>query len=72
MAIETYTVQLERVQAAIAAIEGGAQSYSIADRALSRANLADLYKREKYLRAMVRVVKAGHLFSVGLSLGFGE
>ncbi len=50
---ETYAVQLERVQAAIAAIESGAQSYSIAGRSLSRADLNTLYEREKWLRAMV-------------------
>lgn len=50
MAIETYTVQLERVQAAIAAIEEGAQSYSIAGRSLTKADLGRLYDREKYLR----------------------
>lgn len=45
----TYQQQLESVQAAIAAIEGGAQSYSIAGRSLSRADLSALYEREKYL-----------------------
>lgn len=50
MAIETYTVQLERVQAAIAAIEDGAQSYSIAGRLYTRGSLDALYKREERLR----------------------
>lgn len=50
MAIETYTEQLERVQAAIAAIEGGAQSYAIGNRSLTRADLGELYERETKLR----------------------
>ena len=53
MAIETYQVQLERVQAAIAAIEGGAQSYQIRGRALTRGDLRTLYDRETWLRAQV-------------------
>lgn len=53
MAIKTYTEQLEAVQAAIEAIETGAQSYSISGRSLTRANLADLYARERHLRTMV-------------------
>lgn len=52
MAVETYTEQLERVQAAIAAIESGAQSYSVAGRSLTRADLSTLYSREKWLRGM--------------------
>lgn len=53
MAVESYTVQLERVQAAIAAIEGGAQSYSIGSRSLTRANLSELYEREERLLGKV-------------------
>lgn len=49
----SYEAQLTSVQAAIAAIESGAQSYSIAGRSLSRADLATLYEREKWLRAQV-------------------
>ena len=49
MAIKTYTEQLESVQAAIAAIEGGAQSYSIAGRSMTKADLAALYMREERL-----------------------
>ena len=52
MAIKTYNEQLEEVQAAIAAIEGGSQSYTIGGRSLSRGNLKDLYEREKWLRTM--------------------
>ncbi len=53
MAITSYTTQLESVQAAIAAIEGGSQSYSVQGRSVSRGDLASLYEREKYLRRMV-------------------
>lgn len=53
MATTDYQTQLESVQAAIAAIEGGAQSYQIRDRALTRGDLATLYAREKWLRAQV-------------------
>lgn len=52
MATETYQTQLERVQAQIAKIEEGFQSYSIAGRSASRARLEALYEREKYLRTM--------------------
>lgn len=61
MAVKTYSEQLEEVQAAIAAIEGGAQSYSIGDRSLSRGNLKALYEREAYLRAMVARSESGGL-----------
>lgn len=50
---ETYETQLERVQAAIAAIESGAQSYSIAGRSLSRADLQTLYAREAQLLRLI-------------------
>ena len=53
MAIKTYTEQLEEVQTAISAIEGGAQSYMIAGRSLSRGDLATLYSREDRLRVNV-------------------
>lgn len=48
----TYAEQLTSVQAAITAIEGGAQSYSIAGRSLTRADLSVLYKREERLRVL--------------------
>jgi hypothetical protein len=53
MATESAQVQLERVQAAIAAIESGTQSHSILGRTFTRADLATLYEREKEL--LVRV-----------------
>ena len=49
MAIKTYTEQLESVQAAIEAIEGGAQSHSINGRAMTKADLGVLYAREERL-----------------------
>lgn len=53
MTIKSYTEQLEEVQAAIATIEGGAQSYTFYNRQVTRANLADLYRREQRLRVQV-------------------
>jgi len=53
----TYAEQLAQVQAAITKIEAGSQSYSIntpdGSRSVSRADLATLYEREKWLRTMV-------------------
>lgn len=51
MTVLTVTEQLENVQAAIAAIEDGAQSYSIRDRSYTRADLKTLYEREDRLLA---------------------
>lgn len=59
MAVKTYTEQLADVQAAIMAVESGSQAYSVGGQSLSRANLRDLYEREKYLRAMVAREDAG-------------
>jgi hypothetical protein len=47
---EKLEVQLERVQAAIAAIESGAQEYRIGGRSLRRADLVVLYQRERDLK----------------------
>jgi hypothetical protein len=52
MAVQTYSQQLEAVQAAIEKVLTG-QSYSIGGRTLTRADLDSLTKREQYLRAMV-------------------
>lgn len=63
MVVETYTAQLERVQAAIAAIEAGAQQYTIqtpnGQRVVRRAELATLYKRESELRVKASREQAG-------------
>lgn len=57
MAVKTYTEQLESVQAAIEAIEGGAQAYTIQTaagaRTVTRATIFRLYEREKELRRLV-------------------
>lgn len=52
MATESYQVQLERVQAAIAAIEQDGQDVAYDSRRVGRADLATLYAREKSLRAL--------------------
>ena len=41
------------VKAAIEAIEGGAQQYTVLGRSFTRGNLAELYKRERELRVDV-------------------
>jgi len=53
MAIKSYKEQLEEVQEAISAVLYGAQDYQLNGRRVTRANLAELDRREKYLRAMV-------------------
>ncbi len=68
MAVKTYAQQLEEVQTAIASIEGGCQSYTIAGRSLTRANLADLYKRETWLRGQAaREARGGGIRVRGIS-----
>ena len=52
MAIQSYTEQLEEVQAAISAVLAG-QEYQIGTRRLKRADLEMLTEREKFLRAMI-------------------
>lgn len=60
MAIESYTAQLERVQALIAQFEADGMSMtSHNQRELRRQNLADLYRREEYLRNKVAEEAAG-------------
>ena len=51
--------QLASVQAAIAAIESGAQSYSILGRTVTRANLKELYAREAHLEAKIARANRG-------------
>lgn len=45
--------RLERVQAAIAAIESGAQEVTYEGRSVTRAKLETLYEREKYLEQRI-------------------
>ncbi len=61
MALEPLRVQLERVQAAIAAIESGAQSYRIGNRSLTKGDLATLYKRENALNQAIAEEDSGGL-----------
>lgn len=51
--MDTLETQLEQVRAAIAEIEGGAQEYSIANRRITKANLATLYARENAIKAEI-------------------
>lgn len=51
--METLETQLARVREAIAVIEEGAQEYSIANRRITKANLATLYARENTLKAEI-------------------
>ena len=64
MAVKTFAEQLESVQNAIAAIESGNQSYRLetgvgTGRAVTRADLATLYKRESWLRGKASREAAG-------------
>ena len=61
---ETYAVQLDRVQAAIAAIEGGNQSYTLLNRTFTKADLRTLYERERWLRSQVAKQAAGGIRTV--------
>lgn len=60
--MESLEIQLERVQAAIAAIEDGAQSYQIANRRVTKGDLATLYAREKSLKAEIARAEGGDLY----------
>ena len=60
--MESLETQLERVQAAIAAIETGAQEYKIANRRLTRADLATLYARETSLKSQIARETGGDLY----------
>jgi hypothetical protein len=60
MAIKTYVEQLESVQAAIAAIESGAQSFQLPDgQAVTKGDLATLYAREQRLMPLATREAAG-------------
>jgi hypothetical protein len=57
---KTYSEQLDSVQGAIAAIEGGSQSYSVLGRTFTRGDLGTLYEREAWLRRQVdRAARGG-------------
>ena len=59
MAIESYATQLERVQAAIARIESGAQLTETDGERVERGDLATLYARERELRRLVDAENRG-------------
>jgi len=52
-------VELEQVDAAIAAIQNGAQSYRIGSRGLTRADLKTLYVRKDMLEDLVTALSGG-------------
>ena len=60
--MESLETQLERVQMAIAAIQSGAQSYQIANRKVTKGDLATLYAREKSLKAEIARASGGDLY----------
>ena len=60
--MESLETQLGRVQMAIAAIESGAQSYQIANRKVTKGDLATLYAREKSLKAEIARASGGDLY----------
>lgn len=51
--METLQEQLERVQAAIAAIESGAQEYGTGRRTVRKGDLKTLYEREANLKQQI-------------------
>jgi len=51
--MEALQEQLERVQAAIAAIESGAQEYGIGSRNVRKGDLKTLYAREAILKQQI-------------------
>lgn len=59
MSVTSYSDQLVSVQAAIAAIESGNQSYTVMSRTFTKADLRVLYDREKWLRSQVSKQAAG-------------
>ncbi len=60
--LEILKAQLENVRAAIVAIETGAQEYQIANRRLSKADLATLYKRETSLKTQIAQLTGNDLY----------
>ena len=56
---ESTTVQLDRVQSAIAAIEGGAQSFTVLGRLYERGDLSALYAREEQLLKRIEQASRG-------------
>lgn len=65
----TTAEQLASVQAAIAAIEGGAQSYETQTLKVSKADLATLYNREEALLKRLQRQNSGGSFSLATIRG---
>lgn len=59
MTVASYSDQLISVQAAIAAIESGNQSYTLLGRSFTKGDLKTLYDRETWLRGKVNKLAAG-------------
>jgi len=57
--LQTLEEQLDRVQKAIADIEGGAQEYAIGSRKLTKGDLKTLYDRESYLKTAIAAQNGG-------------
>ena len=51
--------ELEQIEAAISKIVGGAQSYKMGSRSLSRADLSALYKRKDMLEDLISALSGG-------------
>lgn len=67
MSLATKQAQLESVRAAIATIEGGAQSISVLGRSYTRAELKTLYERERQLEQDVaRLERGGSRMRLGV------
>ncbi|WP_303839422.1 hypothetical protein [Selenomonas ruminantium] len=60
--LEILKTQLSNVRAAILAIETGAQEYQIANRRLSKADLATLYARESNLKTQIAQLSGNDLY----------
>lgn len=59
MALDTIQEELQTVNAAIKAILEGAQSYTINNQSVSRANLDTLFKRKEYLESRLAAQSLG-------------
>lgn len=57
--MNSYTEQLKGIDAAIRAIEEGAQSYSIGSRRVERADLGTLYDERRKLRSAAAAEENG-------------
>ncbi len=60
--VERLKRQLESVRAAIEAIEGGAQEYTIGNRHLKRADLQTLYNRESTLETQITRLEGNDIY----------